>query len=1094
MVFFCDANGTITQVSSSPVYQGSNLANEIILAAPFSSGVQITVSFTLPNGIITTPYYMESTGYSGVTDKDGKQYNTWSALVDMAVTEYSGSVVAQFTIYTPGSPTMYISAFYQNVPTYTNGQVSFYGGWQIGRNRNTGGAFVPYTQIDSGQTSISTNGYPGSVNGGGFYFQGNKIYLSGCLPTQSYVADIQYTVPYSGKANIGFNSIFAAYDSGGSSTPNTVAYNIAIYHNDTCIFPADGGFWEWQTSQQYTTDQSFDLLPTITEAGLPQNISVEQGDTISVWIQQGNAASTVMYVNPSISFYEEDQNPSVVISTSSTGFYIQKGVPIELPAQPSDDIYQQILSHLSVLNVDISAQINEATQAANAANTAAAAANSAATAANQAADSATSATSGAIEGAQQATEAAKSANTAAQSATEAASSANSAAYDANVGAGKANIFASLAQDRAHEAEDAAEAANAAATSATQAANSATAAAATATSSAQNANNAANTATSAAQSATTAAETANTAASSAASAAQSANTAASAANTAADTANKAADAANAAAASVNEAITNAESAATAANNAADAANSAAESATNAASSATSAASGATTAADAANTAASSATSAAQNANSAAEAAQAVVDQAQQIFPRYGVQFQGGANTGSTVTRLYNAVGLVAGVGTDTETAQNDFDTIYPWSARRRCCGAWNADGTFTVNAYKGEPGYTEDGSNGGVWVEHSLFYYMHTNNGDTEEICISETPLPGYSPAPIFQSNNGQGAPYQKAYTAAFPMPSGSTANTIAGVYTGGKSINSAIESAAALGGNYTITTTAEWYTECLYMWVEFATRNLKSIMAGASSMPYSANDTAAIAEQNTNRIVIAASRADEFVIGQTIGIGTSVGDISIANRRIITGIESYDDNNSSITFDGDPVNISVGNVVFSVAWPTGSCNSVISSSGSPVSNTSGKYNCVYRGKESPYGSANEFIADVLFQTEGDGTTESPYVYYIYFLPDPTKYENGSITSDYVKLNYTLPTSRGYVQALGEDDRFPWVRIPSETGGTATTYYSGYFSAPSNNTISVARVGGSWSGGAFNGMCRFDCAQGVSSFSPGSSARLSYHRK
>ena len=222
MVFFCDANGTITQVSSSPVYQGSNLANEIILAAPFSSGVQITVAFTLPNGIITTPYYMESTGYSGVTDKNGNQYNTWSALVDMAVTEYSGSVVAQFTIYTPGSPAMSISAFYQNVPTYTNGQVSFYGGWQIGRNRNTGGAFVPYTQIDSGQTSISVNGYPGSSNGGGFYFQGNKIYLSGCLPTQPYVADIQYTVPYSGKANIGFNSIFAAYDSGGSSTPNTV--------------------------------------------------------------------------------------------------------------------------------------------------------------------------------------------------------------------------------------------------------------------------------------------------------------------------------------------------------------------------------------------------------------------------------------------------------------------------------------------------------------------------------------------------------------------------------------------------------------------------------------------------------------------------------------------------------------------------------------------------------------------------------------------------------------------------------------------------------------------------------------------------------
>lgn len=62
----------------------------------------------------------------------------------------------------------------------------------------------------------------------------------------------------------------------------------------------------------------------------------------------------------------------------------------------------------------------------------------------------------------------------------------------------------------------------------------------------------------------------------------------------------------------------------------------------------------------------------------------------------------------------AVGLVAGVGTDTATAINDFDGLYPWSARRRCCGYWDDNGNFVVNAYKGEPGYIEDGTNGEVW--------------------------------------------------------------------------------------------------------------------------------------------------------------------------------------------------------------------------------------------------------------------------------------------------------------------------------------------------------------------------------------------
>lgn len=54
-------------------------------------------------------------------------------------------------------------------------------------------------------------------------------------------------------------------------------------------------------------------------------------------------------------------------------------------------------------------------------------------------------------------------------------------------------------------------------------------------------------------------------------------------------------------------------------------------------------------------------------------------------RYGVKFGGAENSGATVERLYNAVGLVAGVGTDTTASQNDFDNIFPWNARCRCCG-------------------------------------------------------------------------------------------------------------------------------------------------------------------------------------------------------------------------------------------------------------------------------------------------------------------------------------------------------------------------------------------------------------------------
>ena len=459
----------------------------------------------------------------------------------------------------------------------------------------------------------------------------------------------------------------------------------------------------------------------------------------------------------------------------------------------------------------------------------------------------------------------------------------------------------------------------------------------------------------------------------------------------------------------------------------------------------------------------------------------------------MHFGGAANTGETVSRLYNAVGLVAGVGTDAEAPQNDFDNIFPWNARRRCCGYWDANGNFVVNAYKGEPGYTEDGTNGEVWIEHSLFYFKHEYGGTDETIVISATKLAGFEPAPIFQKNGNRDAPYQKAYTPAFPMATVDNKPTSrAGVFSDLYSLNSAMTDARKAGANYTTTTAAEQYTECLYMWVEFATRNLQSVMVGATNMPYTASDTATVAETGANRIVVSNAVAAKYVVGQTIGIGASLGSTAIANNRIVTAIETYDDANKAISFDGAAVNIAVGNIIFALAWKNGSCASVIASSGSPVSNTNGKYNCVYRGKETPYGNSFEWISDILLKREGTGTEESPYTYTPQYLPDATKYANGTITEDYVPMNFKLPTADGYVKRLGIDSRFPWVRLPCEAGAGSTTYYSDYCYLPHYATC-VARVGGSWNYGSDAGPCYWDCYVAPSDSSVDSRARLSYHR-
>lgn len=487
-------------------------------------------------------------------------------------------------------------------------------------------------------------------------------------------------------------------------------------------------------------------------------------------------------------------------------------------------------------------------------------------------------------------------------------------------------------------------------------------------------------------------------------------------------------------------------------------------------------------------------AADEAKTAAEAAR---DEAQrlagELVTRYGVRFGGSANSGSTVQRLYNAVGLVAGVGTDTDEAENNFDNIYPWSDIRRCCGYWGDDGNFVVNAYKGEPGYAVDGSNGEVWVEIPLFYYKHTYTEGAEEIVISAFKLPGFMPSPINRDQGTEDAPAAKAYYPAYPMALVDDKPTSrSGVFNKIYSLNTAMTDARKAGENYTVTTTAERYAICLLMWVEFATRNMQSVMQGAVSMPYSANEVATIAETGANRIIVSTATAAKFVVGQTIGIGTSHGSTGIANNRIVTAIEDYDGSNKAICFDGDPVNVAVGNVVFTLAWVNGSCDNVIASSGSPVSNTSGKYNCMYRGIERPYGDSFEQISDVLFKREGTGTAEDPYTYDVYFLPDPTKYANGAITDDYVKLNYGIPAADGYVKTLGLDSRYPWIRIPDAIGASTTTYYSDYYYYP-RSAICAARVGGSWSSGSLAGPLSWSCNYAPSNSYVGYRARLSYHR-
>ena len=98
MIFFCNAEGTINAVVSSPVYQGSNYANEVVFVAPFVPVSVVTVSFIKPNGEYTPAALMTVKELTGIQDEKGNAFNAWTYLVPDAYTEYSGILTAQFKV------------------------------------------------------------------------------------------------------------------------------------------------------------------------------------------------------------------------------------------------------------------------------------------------------------------------------------------------------------------------------------------------------------------------------------------------------------------------------------------------------------------------------------------------------------------------------------------------------------------------------------------------------------------------------------------------------------------------------------------------------------------------------------------------------------------------------------------------------------------------------------------------------------------------------------------------------------------------------------------------------------------------------------
>lgn len=103
MIVFSQADGTITHVAITPVYQGSNLDGSIYFVAPLARRNTVNVAFKLPSGKFTDMYDMTAVDVvEGLSEELNDKWTIWQwAYGNAEVTEFAGTVTAQFIVSLP---------------------------------------------------------------------------------------------------------------------------------------------------------------------------------------------------------------------------------------------------------------------------------------------------------------------------------------------------------------------------------------------------------------------------------------------------------------------------------------------------------------------------------------------------------------------------------------------------------------------------------------------------------------------------------------------------------------------------------------------------------------------------------------------------------------------------------------------------------------------------------------------------------------------------------------------------------------------------------------------------------------------------------
>lgn len=441
--------------------------------------------------------------------------------------------------------------------------------------------------------------------------------------------------------------------------------------------------------------------------------------------------------------------------------------------------------------------------------------------------------------------------------------------------------------------------------------------------------------------------------------------------------------------------------------------------------------------------------------------------------YGVRWAGTSST--SCERLGDSVGLVANAykGSTDTTVVNDFDNIYPWSGMKRC----NVNESGDILAYEGDPNFKLDGTNGDVMVEIPKFYYKRTKAGTVEEWWICGIKLPGYELHPLFIDN---GKEVSKVFHSVYNASSftDETDNKVKLQSITG--VQPRVRTTRANFRTYARNKGAIWGIEdiscvnalqLLYL-VEYANTHSQSALgSGADYLSYTANHKALEETTNGNTITIASTYKNTYNLGQRIEIGTSQGvNNKTSTPRTITAITTDEETGqTTITFDGDPITIAVGNMMWNVAPLNGSCDALNGKSGwlaGENNYTDHHADVNYRGIEGFHAKLFRFI---------DGVNIKDRV--VYYANSITEYADGVYDGKYRAVGYSNAEASGYVSAFGYDEKAPWVMFPSAAAGGSSTFVPDYYYQGTGGRLLL--LGGFWGHGSGAGAFCFSCGAAFS---------------